>query len=47
MTYAEAWNLPIEVRHWWIKRVEKELKGKGQDPNAPLAHVDPFGRKHG
>lgn len=42
MDYREAWELPVEIRKWWISRVQKE---KATQKGSP--HVDPFGRRHG
>ncbi len=28
ISYTEAWDMPIPVRHWWIQRVNKEESEK-------------------
>jgi hypothetical protein len=25
-SFIEAYNLPIQLRHWWLKRIEKQFK---------------------
>lgn len=46
LTYTEVWDMPVEVRHWWIKKDQKEKEEKAKR-GQPSGHVDPFGRHHG
>lgn len=47
LSYSEAWDMPIPMREWWLKRKQKEVadrkKGKG---GGSTGHTDPFGRKY-
>ncbi len=47
ISYTEAWNMPITLREWWLRRKAKEVadrkKGKG---GGGQGHTDPFGRKY-
>lgn len=44
MTYEQAWNLPIELRKWWIKRVSKEVEKKNKTEEAAAKGKGPPGR---
>lgn len=46
ISYTEAWYMPVEVRKWWIHRVNKELE-KEKKQSGHESHKDPFGGKHG
>lgn len=36
MTYESAWNMPVEVRKWWINRTTKENeKRENKEPPKP------------
>ncbi len=43
--YESAWSMPVEVRKWWVDRVNKEIK-KQSNQGGPQGHTDPFGRSH-
>lgn len=36
MTAAEAYNLPVPIKRWWIERIVKELN-KGKNPDGSEA----------
>ena len=50
ISYSEAWDMPIVIRHWWINRISKEHEEEQQKPRNRAGekggHTDPFGRKH-
>ena len=29
-SFIEAYNLPVGLRHWWLKRLEKQFKDEKQ-----------------
>jgi len=33
LRYDEAWDMPVAVRHWWIKRKQKD--SEPQNPGGP------------
>ena len=33
LSYSEAWDMPVAVREWWIKRKEKD--GEQRSPGGP------------
>jgi hypothetical protein len=33
--YTEAWDLPREIRRWWIARINEENKKKNGPQNTP------------
>jgi hypothetical protein len=44
LSYQDVWNLPVEIRHWWIDRKNKDLEPKGPTPNTPRqgqVHIPP------
>lgn len=45
ITYTEAWYMPVEVRKWWIQRVNKEIEEENKRRGGS-EHTDPFGNKH-
>ncbi len=48
MLYTEAYNVPIAIRHWLLKRVQKELEVARNNQNTPtkaLHHNDPQARQ--
>lgn len=45
LNFNEAWNMPIEIRHWWIDKKQKEDE-KSKNKTKQKQHVDPFGRHH-
>jgi hypothetical protein len=32
LSYQDVWNMPVEIRHWWIDRKNKDLESKGPNP---------------
>ena len=43
VTLTEVWNMPVEIRRWWLDKTVKALnaeKGGGEE------HTDPFGGKN-
>ena len=43
--YDQAWDMPVEIRHWWIERENKERKKEEQEIKGD-EHTDAFGRVH-
>jgi len=46
-TYVESYNIPVEYKRWFIKRVEKELsqgKEDGTNQSKALQHNTPDAR---
>lgn len=39
--YTEAWEMPIEIRKWWIERKSKENEDKNSNGSAPAPRA-PF-----
>ena len=47
LRYDEAWNMPVNVRKWWMERKNKEIKernkgiekGNAPPPDAPFGNV--------
>lgn len=37
--------MPVEVRKWWIQRVNKEIEEENKRRGGS-EHTDPFGNKH-
>ena len=31
MSYDSAWDMPVEIRHWWIPRTIKEIEKKNSE----------------
>lgn len=46
LTFSEAWDLPVEVRKWWIDRTNKAIKKEQAAEGSGEGHVDPHGRKY-
>jgi hypothetical protein len=48
LTYSEAWDMPVTLREWWLKRKAKEIadRKKGKGGGGSTGHTDPFGRKY-
>lgn len=40
LSIIEAWDFPVEIRRWWLKRVTKALKEEGgqsaEEPMSPF-----------
>ena len=37
LTYTETYNLPVAYREWFIRRLSKQLQGKGQEEGTRAA----------
>lgn len=48
MSYTEAYTLPIAIRSWMLRRIQKELEAAKKTENVPtkaLQHNDPQTRQ--